>query len=282
MVENMGQWFLKRGGVVYGPVTSEVLLEWARSGRIRPHDQVSQDNIQWRPPSDVEFLQMEWIIQTTDGGGLGPVNIRALIQPLLNRTLSPDAVARHVSDGRSGPIAHLIIQQLLSELRQGPGIGGGDRRRLAQLQRELEQARSEASQLKQEVERLRAPPTDRAPPKRDYAECSPSPEVLAVIRDEIGRMKSALEQRREAIARLQDQLTETLNDARREREESDRLRSRLHELACSYDGLLRSYRDLHARMIGDAAAQDRKQPPPGSTPHPKPGASREHSKIRLV
>jgi len=282
MVESTGQWFLKRGGVVYGPVTPEVLLDWARSGRIRPDDQVSQDNVQWRAPSEVDFLEMEWMIETPDGHGLGPVNIRSLIQPLLNGTVAPDTIARRAADGRSSAIALLIIEELLSELREPTMAGGQKAGRLEELQHELEEARRDSAQLKQEVQRLRAQLADREQSRRESTMAPPPAEAPPLMRDEIDRMKSALEQRCETITRLQNQLAEALDDARREREEADRLRSRLHELARSYDELLRSYRDLHARVVRKAAAEEEKNPPPDSAPQVAARATREHSKIRLI
>ncbi|MGN0847614.1 MAG: hypothetical protein ACI4RA_09555 [Kiritimatiellia bacterium] len=71
------QWWLRTPDEVFGPVTRESLLEWARMGRIQPGQDVSEDGETWMPATDVPFLDMRWSIDIGDGTPRGPFNKQA-------------------------------------------------------------------------------------------------------------------------------------------------------------------------------------------------------------
>ena len=71
------QWWLRTQDEVFGPVTRDNLLEWARMGRIQPGQEVSDDGETWIPATDVAFLDMRWSIDIGDGTPRGPFNKQA-------------------------------------------------------------------------------------------------------------------------------------------------------------------------------------------------------------
>ena len=70
-MQSQTKWFLRRGGAVYGPVEQTTLEEWARTGRIRPDDRISADGVTWSAPAEMEFLEMEWIVEPVGGRQVG-------------------------------------------------------------------------------------------------------------------------------------------------------------------------------------------------------------------
>jgi hypothetical protein len=73
--EDPRQWFLRTGGeTVFGPVPTQGLVVWAEQGRILPGHEVSTDRKKWVPAVSVELLDMRWYVD--DGGGelRGPLN----------------------------------------------------------------------------------------------------------------------------------------------------------------------------------------------------------------
>ena len=87
------QWWFRAAGTekVYGPVSPEVLLGWAREGRVYPEDKVSPDNSSWGDARGLPFLAMDTVIVRPDGRVLGPYHRDAvealrkvgLFEPLL-------------------------------------------------------------------------------------------------------------------------------------------------------------------------------------------------------
>ena len=63
------QWWFRAAGTekVYGPVSPEVLLGWAREGRVNPEDKVSPDNSSWGDARGLPFLAMDTVIVRPDG-----------------------------------------------------------------------------------------------------------------------------------------------------------------------------------------------------------------------
>lgn len=71
------QWWLRAQDEVFGPVTRDNLLEWAQMGRIQPGQDVSEDGENWKPATEIVFLDMRWSIDIGDGTPRGPFNKQA-------------------------------------------------------------------------------------------------------------------------------------------------------------------------------------------------------------
>ena len=71
------KWYLRTQDDTFGPETKERLLEWAKMGRIQPGQEISDDGENWRPATEIPFLDMRWSIDIGDGLPRGPFNRHA-------------------------------------------------------------------------------------------------------------------------------------------------------------------------------------------------------------
>lgn len=76
-------WYLRTQDETFGPETKSRLIEWAQMGRIQPGQEISPDGKEWRPATEIDFLDMRWSIDIGDGLPRGPFN-KAAAQALLN------------------------------------------------------------------------------------------------------------------------------------------------------------------------------------------------------
>ena len=71
------EWYLRTQDDTFGPETKERLIEWAQMGRIQPGQDISEDGKNWRPATEIPFLDMRWSIDIGDGQPRGPFNKHA-------------------------------------------------------------------------------------------------------------------------------------------------------------------------------------------------------------
>ena len=71
------EWYLRTQDETFGPETKERLIEWAQMGRIQPGQDISEDGENWRPATEIPFLDMRWSIDIGDGQPRGPFNKHA-------------------------------------------------------------------------------------------------------------------------------------------------------------------------------------------------------------
>lgn len=71
---NEKKWYLRTQDETFGPETEAQLVAWARSGRVQPGQEISEDNIIWKRVEEVPFLDMRFSIDIGDGNPRGPFN----------------------------------------------------------------------------------------------------------------------------------------------------------------------------------------------------------------
>ena len=76
-------WYLRTQDETFGPETKSRLIEWAQMGRIQPGQEISPDGENWKPATEIEFLDMHWSIDIGDGRPRGPFN-KVAAQALLD------------------------------------------------------------------------------------------------------------------------------------------------------------------------------------------------------
>ena len=76
-------WYLRTQDETFGPETKSRLIEWAQMGRIQPGQEISCDGENWRPATEIDFLDMRWSIDIGDGLPRGPFN-KVAAQALIN------------------------------------------------------------------------------------------------------------------------------------------------------------------------------------------------------
>ena len=144
------QWWFRAAGTekVYGPVSPEVLLGWAREGRVYPEDKVSPDNSSWGDARGLPFLAMDTVIVRPDGRVLGPYHRDAVEALRKVGKVPPESVVRSArellesADSAAAPAAgadaarayEARLEQVRTQARDA----------LAEKDREIEGARAEA------------------------------------------------------------------------------------------------------------------------------------------
>ena len=100
-------WWLRTQDDVFGPVTRDELLNWARMGRVQPGQEVSQDGETWQSATSVDFLDMRWSIDIGDGMPRGPFNKQAAQALLKSGRLPPESRLVEISPAvpESSPVA---------------------------------------------------------------------------------------------------------------------------------------------------------------------------------
>jgi len=72
-------WYVRtQENAVYGPATFDELIAWAAEARIVPGCVISRDRKQWEPADNLPELRMEWWVELTAGGQIGPLHLYAI------------------------------------------------------------------------------------------------------------------------------------------------------------------------------------------------------------
>lgn len=95
-------------GVVYGPVDSDMLREWANSAQISPQDMVDESDENWRPAPEIEFLDMLWFVKLPGEEVYGPTTVGTLREFIQEGLISEKTLATHAKTDQSLPIAALF------------------------------------------------------------------------------------------------------------------------------------------------------------------------------
>ena len=151
------QWWFRAAGTekVYGPVSPDTLLGWAREGRIYPEDKVSSDNASWGDARQLPFLAMDTVIVRPDGRVLGPFHRDAVDALRKAGKVPPESVVRSArellaaADSAAAPAAgadaakayEARLEQVRTQARDA----------LAEKDRELEGVRAEVERLGEEL-----------------------------------------------------------------------------------------------------------------------------------
>jgi len=93
---------------VYGPVDADTLKEWANSAQVAPGDMVDESDNNWRPASDVDFLEMLWIVKLPGEEIYGPTTVGTLREFITEGLITEKTLATHVRSNQSLPIAALF------------------------------------------------------------------------------------------------------------------------------------------------------------------------------
>jgi ribosomal protein L19E len=93
---------------IYGPVDAHTLKDWANSAQISPLDKVDMNDENWRPASEIEFLDMHWIVKLPDEEVYGPTTVGTLREFIHEGLISEKTLATHAKTNQSLPIAALF------------------------------------------------------------------------------------------------------------------------------------------------------------------------------
>ena len=93
---------------IYGPVDTQMLMDWANSAQIAPEDEIDESDDNWRPAPEIEFLEMLWTVKLPGGETYGPTTVGTL-REFINEGLVTDKThASHCKTHQSLPLAALV------------------------------------------------------------------------------------------------------------------------------------------------------------------------------
>jgi hypothetical protein len=94
------EWYLRYDDAnMLGPVSCEVLVQWAKDCRVAHDHDVSSDKIFWAKAADVPELAMEWMVMLIDGTDYGPINKHAIHDLIADEAVAKDAELTHGKTG---------------------------------------------------------------------------------------------------------------------------------------------------------------------------------------
>ncbi|PTY02333.1 hypothetical protein DB346_09490 [Verrucomicrobia bacterium LW23] len=101
---------LKKGedGGVFGPITGATLLAWANEAQVAPIDLVDEQDDNWTPACQYDFLKMEWHVRLQDGQMYGPTTVGTLREFLRERIVVEDAMVTHDHKKTRMPLVALL------------------------------------------------------------------------------------------------------------------------------------------------------------------------------
>jgi hypothetical protein len=145
---------------VYGPVDAKTLKDWANSAQIAPQDQVDMSDEAWRKASEVEFLEMLWLVKLPGDETYGPTTIGTLREFIHEGLISEKTLATHAKTNQSLPIAALFaavefekkrsLRQPAKETKKSTASLAVDMakdQRIRQLEEDLKELRKEHESL---------------------------------------------------------------------------------------------------------------------------------------
>jgi len=102
-------WYLRIDGKeVFGPLTLEVLTEWACDGRIGPGNEVSRHKQTWAAIQSLPQVQMVWVAKLSNGKEYGPFNLLATPNLLRWGIMDGRAVMSNIESGSELPLRSLM------------------------------------------------------------------------------------------------------------------------------------------------------------------------------
>jgi len=173
-------WRIKKmpDNTVYGPVSAEVLKDWANSAQIAPHDLVDESDQKWRPASEVDFLEMLWMVNLPGDEVYGPTTVGTLREFIAERLITEKTEATHIRTNQSLPIAALFAALEFEKkraMKRPPkevmkstaslAVDMAKDQRIRQLEEDLKEIRREHESLTHRFRQLSLQLQDGANPK---------------------------------------------------------------------------------------------------------------------
>jgi len=152
------QWHLKKydDGSVFGPVDLETLRGWSSKGEISPYDMLSSDGVKWMAAPELADLDMNWIVEFSDGEAYGPTCIDAIRSFIDDGQLTAENFIRNATTGERSSIGeHPSFQDLsvASEDGQSEEVAADA---TADTEAEMEYLNSRIAELEEINEKMQA------------------------------------------------------------------------------------------------------------------------------
>jgi len=103
---------------IHGPMDMGELLELSRSAFVAPEDQVSINDGEWVPATEIPELEMEWIVRTEDGIEYGPTSSGTIREFLMVGEISEETLVVHKDTREEQTVGELLGDSTLVEVRR--------------------------------------------------------------------------------------------------------------------------------------------------------------------
>jgi len=101
---------------IHGPMDLEELKALASGAFVAPEDQVSIDGGDWHPASEIEELDMIWLIHTEDGSQYGPTTVGTIREFLMAEELRATHTLENVGSGETCTVSELLGEEVVQEV----------------------------------------------------------------------------------------------------------------------------------------------------------------------
>ena len=103
-------WRVKKfpGDSIYGPVDAATLKDWANSSQISPQDQIDISDENWRDATEIDFLEMLWLVTLPGDEVYGPTTVGTLREFIHEGLISEKTIATHVHNHQALPVGALF------------------------------------------------------------------------------------------------------------------------------------------------------------------------------
>ena len=166
------QWYLLKaqGNEIFGPAHIEQLQIWASGAKISPLDRVSSDDRKtWVRAPMVTQLQMDWLIEMTDGFLYGPTNVGTLQEFLAMGEIDEHTTVINTLDASTSRIGDLPFfkasphrirgtQEMAGVIADSEGVTdsvGALRQRVVWLERQVMELQRDAVRWEETCNSLR-------------------------------------------------------------------------------------------------------------------------------
>lgn len=116
------EWFVRTAdGKVYGPADVSVLVKWAEEGRIEASSSVSADRVTWMRAPGLDALEMDWLVEVSQGNVFGPFNRKLVSRLFADQTIpaTAEVYRRHrlAIDEDPPPVERVVEKIVEKEIR---------------------------------------------------------------------------------------------------------------------------------------------------------------------
>ncbi len=107
------KWYLMKqeDGSVFGPITFDLLRQWALDAQISPLDKVSTDERTWTKAPMVPELEMDFLIEVSPDQYYGPTTLGAVREFLQMGEITGDTLITNCKDGSDRPVRDIAELQ---------------------------------------------------------------------------------------------------------------------------------------------------------------------------
>ena len=114
------EWFVRTAdGKVYGPADVSVLVKWAEEGRIEASSSVSADRVTWMRAPGLDALEMDWLVEVSQGNVFGPFNRKLVSRLFADQTIpaTAEVYRRHrLAIDEDPPPVERVVEKIVEKV----------------------------------------------------------------------------------------------------------------------------------------------------------------------